>query len=867
MSVPKIICGPILRRVTKKKVSVWLACSRNLHLSLKLYEGDNVKVTADATEVSKAEGVLAIDTVAPAEAVTVQFGETLWVAVVTAETMLPLLPGHTYSYNIILTDSDEPLNAGDDFRTEGLLADDPHEGRPQKAIGYGKDVLPTFVLPADDPAHLFIAHCSCRKMHGNGLDALANLDDVIKKAATGVTVDPFARPQQLFMTGDQIYADDVPGMLLDNLGVNEGETLVGEETVRIRLDNGSPIEEVAADKISFPPFLRSHLIRTYAGFTSGSDGNHLISFEDFAGAYLNYWNIRSWQPDFYTEVKKVIDDNKQSVAEGVADRFLERTVVTDKFGLIPLIELDRGNAAQFVFNDELNAMIADKAPGGKFEKWKAGIKKTVAEEVKRVADFVKVLPQVSRVLANVATYMILDDHEVTDDWNMSQRWQNLALSKPLGRDIIRNALMAYVIFQDWGNDPDSYVPIGHFGEDTSTLTTKSKLIRKISDYGNTIATRFGINTLVQDTLTPIENFLGMGNTPTDIKWHFEVETGPTKTFVLDTRTHRHFASLNSPPGLVSKDELEKQIPDTIPFGNAPFCFVVSAAPVFALQSFEELIQPLASSVIGITATTGPNPGVLQGRFEYDYESWGFNFEALENIIERMAKLKKVIILSGDVHYGFSSVLDYWEGANTTPDARIVQLTSSALKNETFGFDHLYRSALADKLLTGIGDKLEKVVWKDKVLSVSGDVSIRNRNRIRQNPAVVPTAGWQPGATVSQPPDHRYRITVQTDQSARAGDPVDTDLVLANATSVKEGYKKIVQRHLDNFITGVHRRMVWPANVGLIKFEADGASWKVKHHFLYARGDRDISKHPVDTHVIHTIPLVASGDETVRPELG
>ncbi|MCA1803320.1 MAG: hypothetical protein LC662_12785 [Rhodothermaceae bacterium] len=866
MAVPKIICGPILRRVTKRKVSVWLACSRNYHLELKLYEGDNVKVTAHAEEVSATEA-LSIDTVAPAEAVTVRFGQNLWIAVVTAETILPLLPGRTYSYNIILTDSDEPLQVGFDFRTEGLLQDDAHEGRPQKAIGYDKDKLPTFVLPADDPVNLFIAHASCRKMHGHGLDALAHLDDIIKKAATGTTVDPFARPQQLYLTGDQLYADDVPGILLINLGVNEGETLVGDETVRIRLDNNSPIETVDADIISFPPFLRSHLMRTYAGFTSGSDRNHLISFEDFAGAYLNYWNIRSWQLDFYKEIKKVIDENKYSVAEGVADRFLEHTVVTDKFGLLPLIEQDRGNAAKFVFNEELNEMIADTAPDGKFAKWKNKVKKAVAGEVKHIADFVSVLPQVSRVLANVPVYMIMDDHEVTDDWNLSKRWQNQVMSKPLGRDVVRNALMAYTVFQDWGNVPDEYVAIGHFGEDETALSAKTLLIRKISDYGHTIATRSGINSIEADTITPIENLLGMGVETGDISWHFEVDTGPTKSFVLDTRTKRHFPSLNSPPGLISKDAIGAQLPDFIPFGNAPFTFVISPAPVLALQSFEEVIQPLASSVIGITATTSTNPGILQGRLEYDFESWGFNSEALENLIQKMAKHKKVIILSGDVHYGFSSALDYWEGSVMAPKARFVQLTSSSLKNEAFGFAHLYRSALAGKVITGVGNRLDKVVWINKVLSVSGNVSVRNRNRIRQSPAVVPTAGWQPGATVSQPPDYRYRITVQTDQTAHEGDPVEADLIPENENSMKEGYKKIAQRHLDNFISGVHRSMVWPSNIGLITFEPDGESWKVKHTFLYAKGNRDISKKDVGKHIVHTIPLKATGDDAIRPELG
>lgn len=866
--MPKIICGPILRRVENRKVSVWMACSRNYRLTLNVYQGDNVKVSADATEISTSDA-LKLDTTAPAEAVTVQFGRNLWVTVVTAELLLPLQIGVIYSYNVLFRSADDPSDKGD-LRTDGLLKDENHEERPQKALGYKTDVLPSFVLPAADPKDLFVAHASCRKMHGHGMDALAHLDDIIKKSLEGTTVSAFTRPQQLFLTGDQIYADDVPGMLLFHAGIKDGGSLVGQETVQIRLNNNAAIEDVEVDAVSLPPFLRSHLTREYAGFTSGSSSNHLISFEEFAGTYLNYWSIRSWNLDFYKEVKKVVDNNKKSVAASVAEKFLLDESVLETTGLLKIIRDEdhlRGNATQFVFDDNLNAVFNESPPGEKFDSWKGGVKNSLVDQLREMAEFAKVLPNVSRVLANTPTYMIFDDHEITDDWNLSKRWQNQVLSKPLGRDILRNGLMAYTVFQDWGNVPEEYVAIASAGENPNALTPRTKLIRKISDYCFSIANNSGLSTIRPDTITPIENLLDMGPTPSALRWHYDVDTGPTKTFVLDTRTRRNFPSLNSPPGLISKEALAHQTPETIPFGNAPFSFVISPAPVFGLQSFEELIQPAAASVIGISSRTGPNPGVLQGQVKFDFEAWGFNYEALENLIQRLAKLEKVIILSGDVHYGFSSVLDYWEASATTPKARMVQLTASALKNEEFGFDHLYRSALAEKVLTGIGDNLEKLVWVNKVLSVTGNVSMRNRNRLRQTPAVLPTAGWQPGATVSQPPDYRYRIKVQTDESDREGDLVTSDLVLSNANSVKEGYKKIVQRSLENFISGVHRRMVWPSNVGLIKFEADGASWKVKHEFLYQKNDRDPSKKKVGTHMKHIMPLVASGSETIRPQLG
>src|SRR5690606_9678583 len=74
------------------------------------------------------------------------------------------------------------------------------------------------------------------------------------------------------------------------------------------------------------------------------------------------------------------------------------------------------------------------------------------------------IPKVRRALANVSTYMMFDDHEVTDDWNLSAIWRDRVLTSPLGRTVLRNGLLAYLLCQGWGNDPQAFL------EDTPTGT-------------------------------------------------------------------------------------------------------------------------------------------------------------------------------------------------------------------------------------------------------------------------------------------------------------------------------------------------------------------------------------------------------------
>ncbi len=873
MALPKIIAGPILRRVDKSSVSVWLACTENAHLTLKLYDSADVKLsTGSSANASDVPGGVIEITTTSAEATTIQFGKRIWVAVVTAKTQLPLQPSRVYSYNVQFTLPDTPSFKGD-LRTEGLLSSKYLEVK-HEPLGYKKDVLPNFLLPADVPENLYIAQASCRKMHGHGQDALASLDSIIKDNRA----EHKSRPQQLFLTGDQIYADDVPGPLLRFSGTHSGLSLTMDEKMNIEDDTGTT-QEVDADITNFPPYLRQNLIIEAANMSSAAAANHIISFGEYCALYLNYWSLRSWHHDLLALLKTIQDNNSDSVLSNAANALLD-SAATSADPNLKTIYLDAANLRSSLFKlhfdkdddakYQLNPVTID-APAEQTQRrdrWIEKIRRTLKAELKEMAVFAKALPSVSRVLANVPCYMIFDDHEITDDWYLSKRWNNQVLSRPFGRDIIRNGLMAYAVFQDWGNVPDDYVAIAQADENASDLSPRTKLLRKTSDYAFTLAGNFSTATLKRDTLEPIESLLGMGAEESQLKWHYSVNTGPTKSFVLDTRTRREYPSLNSPPGLLTEDALSEQLPDTLPGGAAPFTFVISPAPVLGIGGMEELVQPATASVFGMLHRDGKNPGFLGGMLDTDYEAWGFNSAAFEALIQRMSKLKKVIILSGDVHYGFSAALDFWKENATAPEARIIQFTSSALKNESYGPIHLFRSAIIQKLLSGIGDKLEKLGWNNRVLTVSGNVSIKNRHRLRQNPAVIPVAGWSPGAQVSRTPDYRWRLKMISDESVRPTEMVIPEMNPSNPGSMSGGYEKVVQRHQASFISGVHRRMVWPANIGLLKFDKDAGTGAltVKHDFLFSQRKRDGSIEKAKTHIKHKALLVAPASDANRPEL-
>jgi hypothetical protein len=238
---------------------------------------------------------------------------------------------------------------------------------------------------------------------------------------------------------------------------------------------------------------------------------------------------------------------------------------------------------------------------------------------KPLAHFTKTLPQVRRLLANIPSYMIFDDHDVTDDWNLDMNWRDAVELAPLGRRIVANALMAFWLCQGLGNDPDGW------GEQRTP-----KLVELIEQRQRRYKE-------VDTTFWKLDG------------WEFSTPTTPLVYF-LDTRTQRgtqddRDTGVRKAPAFLKTRKswattvarlnklLQQQGPE-LPL------VLVSAAPVFGFDWIEALQR----------FTT-----VLFGVYKYDFENWAANETHFNHFLELMAG-RNVVVLSGDVHYGYSSTV-------------------------------------------------------------------------------------------------------------------------------------------------------------------------------------------------------------------
>ena len=216
--------------------------------------------------------------------------------------------------------------------------------------------------------------------------------------------------------------------------------------------------------------------------------NHLLFFGEFCAMYLMVWSPTLWQTrDNYDPDDRVVDPN-------LSTYYLQKA--TDAW----------------VHSGDTTSPALDFAEG---------------------------LPFVRRAMANIATYMMFDDHDVTDDWFLNKTVHDrLRVGSPHpsagGRRLMRNALCAYAVFQHWGNDPVAFTS-GH----GLTILDAVDVSVAVGGVTPTIGQENGE--------TDLDEVLDIAAEPADhvvtaprMRWDYEIVFPSHRLIALDTRTWREF---------------------------------------------------------------------------------------------------------------------------------------------------------------------------------------------------------------------------------------------------------------------------------------------------------------------------------------
>jgi hypothetical protein len=843
--LPLLLIGPVLRRVEPRHVSVFVATREPASVRVALYDG---QVDAESPPPE----------LASAEARTTRFATAFHAIVVTVdlEDAAALQPAHLYSYDLRLSPDGGGARSLKDL---GLLEDSTLPGYgtadPAKqpvevdAIGYADNQLPSFVTCPADLDALVLAHASCRKPHGDGHPALQFLDDYIDDlhgASEG-------RPHMLFLTGDQIYADDVAAALLPGLTALGIDLLGGVEQV----PTPGPGGPLLVNGNTLPAGFRQKVTGS-AGFTSDWAASHLIGFGEFLAMYCAAWNPALW-PEL-----AVADSNDSGI-----DPTLKAELAADASASPPSARAELGRPSPEARTDVITPLYGDTAAAAD------ALKQARREFVPAKAlldDYRREVPKVRRLLANVPTYMICDDHDVTDDWFMTGGIRSATTTNPFGKALIRNALAAHTICQAWGNVPQLWAT------DQAHVDLLANLARLFGD-------GWSGGPPAAAAATAVAGALGLApNAQPAFDYSFSVE-GPKHTVrVLDTRTRRQYDTPTASPGLLTQAALDHQLPlqELEGMEDDDILVVVSPAPVFGPPVLTELGGPILVNKHDLLSVawretkraeerdvTGLELGTPAGKQYYDVEHWGAHPAAFERLLERLSHHPRVVVLAGDVHYGAAFAMDWTGGGRTS---RIVHFTSSAAHNDwkdssaDLGSAGIVHNLFAlNGIATGlqkVGLPMTRVGWSATLPPVVTGLDTEppsTRLRVQTAPVVLSNELFRAVHTLERAPEWVWRAAPIVDvrapaerpEGARVAEPA-SDLP-ADASAVHH-YDDLTALHVQALRTAaVARGLQFLNNVGLITFAGAGDGVHVSQS-LYSLRPRPEANEKGAAYILHETRL-------------
>ncbi|MBT2691934.1 hypothetical protein [Bacillus sp. ISL-55] len=594
MRLPTILSGPVIRRVDPSSVYIWIALSRDVEIDAQLFQID---ITGSDEENRYIP--LEIHT----ETKVFKAGEQLFIYLVRispADYHFP--PCTLLGYDLLFKRGRSVKNLG----SYNLLNPDS-----PRSIVYGDLKYPAFYINHEsEPTNLLYG--SCRKPHGQGDDALFVADVLVENKH----LDLSARPNALFLMGDQIYADDVADPLFPIL-TELGKELIGDSESD-KLHELLPENLISRlDQVNGRQFLIEHL----ANFSTRKGDNHLITLGEYTAMYLFSWGPEIWdyihENDLLPTFQELLERNKL------------------------YLKLDKDEKKR---TKELSILEA-----------------RYNEQIENIREFVVSLSAARRLMANTPTYMIFDDHDMTDDWNISEKWTSSVRESSLGKHIIGNGLTAYWLFQGWGNEPEGF---------------DETFFQKVNSYiASTSIESVGYN----DGLNYLWDYHS---------WHFIAPTVP-KTVFLDTRTQREFdprpqaiklgrviEETTRTPLLISGGGWEAISQKLIQSGwksKTPLN-IVSPTPIYGMGLIESFLHKYVYpfKVLGFPVQTS-----------FDFDGWKYNGKGFHMFINQIASWDPAycILLSGDVHFSSSvkSEVQFQSGKKHS----FYQFTSSPIHNESF----------------------------------------------------------------------------------------------------------------------------------------------------------------------------------------
>jgi hypothetical protein len=275
---------------------------------------------------------------------------------------------------------------------------------------------------------------------------------------------------------------------------------------------------------------------------------------------------------------------------------------------------------------------------------------------------------VQQVLACIPTYMICDDHEITNGWNSTPTWRASMLQSGQEQVLI-DGMVAYWVYQGWGNLDQQ--------EATHPLM---QIMKEAEQTGEDVLE--ALRTCIKQAVYG----------ETDLHWHYTIPTTPP-IFVTSTRTNRsstftHNTDEYYAPMHIMSEQQTTELRDWLQAQQTGVSLLVSSVPV--------LLPPcigLAEYLAGVRLWThaiaplrwlGHQLARLQLTIAHraGFEHWPVYATSWHELVKSVAQQTgDVVVLAGDVHFSYAvegcPVISH---RSHTQLSRLYQLVSTPIQN-------------------------------------------------------------------------------------------------------------------------------------------------------------------------------------------
>jgi PhoD-like phosphatase len=273
-------------------------------------------------------------------------------------------------------------------------------------------------------------------------------------------------------------------------------------------------------------------------------------------------------------------------------------------------------------------------------------------------------PLIRWLLSTISTSMVWDDHDMSDDWNISASWLEEMRQKSWWHRRATSGVMSYWVYQ-------------HLGNLSPQALDEDELYGRVR--GN-----------VHATAELREFATGVATTGEGTRWSFCRDLGSTRVIFVDSRAGRVLE-----PGersIVDDDEWDWVVEHA--GGNFDHLLIGTTVPFLLPPGFHHLeawSERVADGAWGRLASRGAE----QIRRAVDFDHWASfarSFERMAELLEEVGSGERgeppasIVVLSGDVHHAYLAEVGFPAGSNLK--SAVYQAVCSPYRNPLDGHERL-----------------------------------------------------------------------------------------------------------------------------------------------------------------------------------